>query len=432
MPASFCCNMHSASDNRCLGGWQLDTKLLFAKHSLHLLSCAAPTPCSLLLQTEASQGRHPVIAWHPDGSLLAVPGADGEVEALERLNWEPRFTLAGEHEGPVNLAAFSPNGQRLALACSAGMTPLWAAAALPRPAVILHMWDARSFGRHQRRLHVSPRRPVHRNSGHGWHCGSVGGRGQGVRRQAQVLGASGRCVLASHRQRTGPAGGCVLCKACFCFVQQERFVLPEAIRKDQESTVTDTLTSCCPLCAQDEAGALAVWADPVPEERVGPAVDPDTVAAADADVAKSGNEMSLFSISEIWTDRSACNAGTSMFHGETGSCTTYQSVHGGRSLAGAAQSFTLINAVNMQHCALQASALRRVVRRTVPSQGTTWTASSCGRRRAHRLASHRWTIDTTCSPKHAPHHGTDVHSAIADSARACSPRRCLRHRAQVG
>lgn len=33
-----------------------------------------------------------------------------QVDLLERLNWEPRSTLAGQHEGPVNLAAFSPNG----------------------------------------------------------------------------------------------------------------------------------------------------------------------------------------------------------------------------------------------------------------------------------------------------------------------------------
>jgi len=63
------------------------------------------------LQSDAATGRHPVIGWHPDGSLLAVPGSDGEVEALERLNWEPRFSLAGQHKGPVNLAALSPNGE---------------------------------------------------------------------------------------------------------------------------------------------------------------------------------------------------------------------------------------------------------------------------------------------------------------------------------
>ena len=33
-----------------------------------------------------------------------------QVDLLERLNWEPRCSLSGQHEGAVNLAAFSPNG----------------------------------------------------------------------------------------------------------------------------------------------------------------------------------------------------------------------------------------------------------------------------------------------------------------------------------
>lgn len=34
------------------------------------------------MQANSSLGRRPVIAWHPDGSLLAVPGAYGEVDLL--------------------------------------------------------------------------------------------------------------------------------------------------------------------------------------------------------------------------------------------------------------------------------------------------------------------------------------------------------------
>ena len=48
----------------------------------------------------------------------------------------------------------------------------------------------------------------------------------------------------------------------------------------------------CTLVSQNEAGELAVWASPVPEDRVGPAVDLETVAAAEAAGAKSGEAAS--------------------------------------------------------------------------------------------------------------------------------------------
>lgn len=48
--------------------------------------------------------------WHPDGSLLAVPGTDNDVVCFERLSWDKAFTLGGEHSAPVNLVSFSPNG----------------------------------------------------------------------------------------------------------------------------------------------------------------------------------------------------------------------------------------------------------------------------------------------------------------------------------
>ena len=63
------------------------------------------------LQADAAVGRHATVGWAPDGSLLAVPGPDGEVACLERLSWKEVEHFGGAHSGPVSLAAYSPNGE---------------------------------------------------------------------------------------------------------------------------------------------------------------------------------------------------------------------------------------------------------------------------------------------------------------------------------
>ena len=51
------------------------------------------------------------LAWHPDGSLLAVAGTNNNVIIYERLSWEPLHQLDDAHTGLVNCLKFSPNGE---------------------------------------------------------------------------------------------------------------------------------------------------------------------------------------------------------------------------------------------------------------------------------------------------------------------------------
>ena len=50
------------------------------------------------------------IAWHPDGTLLAVPGTENDVVCYDRDEWKPISYMAGEHSARVNLITYSPNG----------------------------------------------------------------------------------------------------------------------------------------------------------------------------------------------------------------------------------------------------------------------------------------------------------------------------------
>eukprot|EP00898_Chlorokybus_atmophyticus_P008326 jgi/Chlat1/8495/Chrsp80S07934 len=66
------------------------------------------------------------IAWHPDGTWLAVPSVSGNgVVAYERSTWKPAFCLEGTHTAPVSLLAWSPNGLYLATAGADKHVVLW-------------------------------------------------------------------------------------------------------------------------------------------------------------------------------------------------------------------------------------------------------------------------------------------------------------------
>ena len=65
---------------------------------------------SCTVQVDTASAARSLLAWHPDGSLLAVPGCDNDVTVYERLSWEPTFSLAGQHSAPINAVCFSPDG----------------------------------------------------------------------------------------------------------------------------------------------------------------------------------------------------------------------------------------------------------------------------------------------------------------------------------
>eukprot|EP00873_Tetraselmis_striata_P018043 jgi/Tetstr1/438307/TSEL_026874.t1 len=50
------------------------------------------------------------LAWHPDGSLLAVPGVENDVVLYERLSWQATGHLSNGHSKPINCVSISPNG----------------------------------------------------------------------------------------------------------------------------------------------------------------------------------------------------------------------------------------------------------------------------------------------------------------------------------
>ena len=50
------------------------------------------------------------MAWHPDSTLLAVPGTENDVVCYDRDDWKPVSYLTGHHTARVNLVTYSPNG----------------------------------------------------------------------------------------------------------------------------------------------------------------------------------------------------------------------------------------------------------------------------------------------------------------------------------
>ena len=69
-----------------------------------------PESAALASQVDTTSAARSLLAWHPDGSVLAAPGGDHDVTVYERLSWEPAFALAGGHSAPVNAVCFSADG----------------------------------------------------------------------------------------------------------------------------------------------------------------------------------------------------------------------------------------------------------------------------------------------------------------------------------
>ena len=62
-------------------------------------------------QVDRSSAMRGGLAWHPNGSLLAVAGTNNSIVIYESLSWEPLHQLDDAHTGLVNCLRFSPNGE---------------------------------------------------------------------------------------------------------------------------------------------------------------------------------------------------------------------------------------------------------------------------------------------------------------------------------
>jgi WD40 repeat protein len=79
------------------------------------------------------------LSWHPDGTLLALPGQD-EIVCLMRDSWTPGCILRGSHTKRVSITAWSKNGAYLASVDEGGKVVIWlVAAASPRVVATLDL-----------------------------------------------------------------------------------------------------------------------------------------------------------------------------------------------------------------------------------------------------------------------------------------------------
>ncbi|MDQ6613749.1 MAG: hypothetical protein M3083_03080 [Actinomycetota bacterium] len=63
-----------------------------------------------------------VLAWSPEGTLLAAGGSDGTARIVDVGSGEDRHRFP--HDGPVSAMAWSPDGTLLAIACKDGITSI--------------------------------------------------------------------------------------------------------------------------------------------------------------------------------------------------------------------------------------------------------------------------------------------------------------------
>lgn len=67
-------------------------------------------------QVDSASPARSGLAWHPDGSLLAVSDTNNGITVYEKLSWDPVIHLDG-HTAPVNCLKFSPNGEQQCCGC---------------------------------------------------------------------------------------------------------------------------------------------------------------------------------------------------------------------------------------------------------------------------------------------------------------------------
>lgn len=66
-------------------------------------------------------------AWHPDGSLIAVPKNDGSIAVYEKLSWSIQYELRAEDgvESKMHIVTFSPNGLYIAAVAEDRTVRVW-------------------------------------------------------------------------------------------------------------------------------------------------------------------------------------------------------------------------------------------------------------------------------------------------------------------
>ena len=94
------------------------------------LTAAAPVPVLVRDSRQAPPNHSDAIALSPDGAMLAIGDARGELELRELPGGQVRTRFVG-HDAPVATAAFAPDGARLATATAAGDVRVWRGAPTP-------------------------------------------------------------------------------------------------------------------------------------------------------------------------------------------------------------------------------------------------------------------------------------------------------------
>lgn len=88
----------------------IGTVIFWELHSgstLHVLKAVAPNNgCDFLLMN--------ILAWSPDGEMLAAPGLKNDVVMYDRDTAEKLFTLRGDHSEPICFLSWSPSGKYMA------------------------------------------------------------------------------------------------------------------------------------------------------------------------------------------------------------------------------------------------------------------------------------------------------------------------------
>lgn len=93
--------------------WELSTG-----NAIHTLKAIAPN-------CDSDNSALNIIAWSPDGEMLAVPGLRNDVVMYDRDTSEKLFTLKGEHEKAVCFLSWSPNGKYMATSSLDKQVLIW-------------------------------------------------------------------------------------------------------------------------------------------------------------------------------------------------------------------------------------------------------------------------------------------------------------------